>query len=169
MDIFEFAMQMEKDGQTFYEKQAAATRDTELKKILLALAEEEQQHYKYFQRLSQGETDLPVSEMRGNLNTLNKVKNIFHEMSQSPSQTAFGDDERSIWQQALKIEEKAEKFYREKAEVETDKAKKQMLNLIANEEQRHIHMIDGVLSYLKFPDDFAQSAQFRNFQSLEGH
>jgi hypothetical protein len=30
-------------------------------------------------------------------------------------------------------------------------------------------MIDGVLTYLKFPDAFAESAQFKNFQSLEGH
>ncbi len=169
MDIFEFAMQMEMDGQAFYESQAAATKDKELKKILLMLAEEEQQHYNYFKRMASGETELPISEMRGNLGTLDKVKNIFTEMSRKPSEAGFGDDERSIWREALKIEEKAEKFYREKAAEEKNETKKRLLDLIADEEQRHIYMIDGVLSYLKFPDDFAQSAQFKNFQSLEGH
>jgi len=32
-----------------------------------------------------------------------------------------------------------------------------------------VHMIEGVLTYLKFPDAFAESTQFRDFQSLEGH
>ena len=168
MDIYEFAMKMELDGREFYEKQAAATRDKQLKEILLSLAEEENNHYDIFKRLRDNQVTSIGKLATGN-DTLSKVKNIFVEMSQTPGGISFGQDAIAVWTEALQIEEKSVKFYHEKAEAETDAEKKRILEKIADEERTHIHMIDGVLTFLKFPDAFAQSAQFKNFQSLEGH
>ncbi len=169
MDIIEFAMQMELDGKTFYEKQAASATDMELKKMLTMLAEEEDRHYNFFRRLKEGKTQLAVQEINRRSATLNQAKNIFEELSKRQGKKSFGDDVTSAWREALKIEERAEGFYREKAAAETDKDRKRLLHLIANEERNHVHMIDGILTYLKFPDVFADSAQFKHFMSLEGH
>lgn len=169
MDVIEFAMQMELDGKTFYEKNAATATDPELKKMLLMLAEEEQQHYNLFKRLKEGGTHLAVREIDTRPTTLHQVKNIFQELSNREEKKSFGEDVISAWTEALRIEEKAEGFYREKAEIETDEDRKKLFHLIADEERNHIHMIDGILTYLKYPDTFANSAQFKNFMSLEGH
>ena len=168
MDIYEFAMKMELDGQGFYEKQAATTKDKQLKEILLSLAEEEKNHYQIFKRLRDNQVT-SIRELATGNDTLNKVKNIFVEMSQTPGGTSFGEDAVAAWTEALHIEEKSVAFYTEKAQAETDTEKKNILEKIAEEERTHIHMIDGVLTFLKFPDAFAESAQFKNFQSLEGH
>ena len=169
MEIFEFAMKMEMDGKAFYEKQAALASRKELKEILLTLAGEEMQHFMFFKKMRDGETKEAVGELSGQTDTLNKVKNIFVDLSTSKESKSFGDDEIAAWSKALDIEEKAEKFYREKAQIEDDVDKKRLLNMIADEERNHVHMIDGILTYLKFPEAFADSAQFKNFQSLEGH
>jgi hypothetical protein len=169
MDIIEFAMQMELDGKAFYEKNAAIATDPELKKMLTMLAEEERRHYNLFKRLKEGKTPLAIQEVNARAETLNNAKNIFQELSDREEQDSFGQDVLSVWTKALRIEEKAEKFYREKADTEKDAEHKRLLNLIADEERNHINMIDGILTYLRYPDTFADSAQFKNFMSWEGH
>ena len=169
MDIIEFAIKMELDGKAYYEKHARNTTDKDLKKIFLILAEEEEKHFRFFKSLKDGDTKEAANMISGSSKTLKEVQNIFVEMSQSTEKKIFGEDEQAAWQKALEIEEKAEGFYREKAGEESDKEKKSLLNIIADEEQNHVHMIDSILTYLKFPEAFADSAQFKNFQSLEGH
>lgn len=162
-------MQMELDGKKFYESQAADQNDKQLMEILLILAEEEQKHYNYFRTLKENEsqsTDKPVEFQKSNLSN---IKNIFVQLSEMGKQVEFGNENQEIWREAMRIEEKAEKFYREKANEETDEQRKRLLNRIADEEHNHIHMIDGVLAFLKYPDTFAQTSQFKDFQSLEGH
>jgi rubrerythrin len=168
MDIFKFAMKMELDGKAFYEKQAAATADPDLKEILLTLAEEEERHFRFFHELSEDPSFVPAGDAFSAPGTINRVQNIFEELSHNHEKKTFGRDVVSVWMEALHIEEQAVAFYREKAQTEPDPARKSLLLQIAAEESNHVQMIDGVLMYLKHPDTFAESAQFRNFQSLEG-
>lgn len=168
MDILEYAMKMELDGKAYYDKQARNTKNKELKRIFELLSEEEERHYKLFKNMKDGNLSEAKEQLVQSSKTLTKVKNIFVEMSENKS-ADFGEDELSAWTYALGIEEKAESFYREKAEVEKDEEKKKLLSQIADEEKNHVHMIDSVMMYIKFPEAFADSAQFKDFQSLEGH
>lgn len=167
MDVIEFAMKMELDGRAFYEKHAAATSDPDLRQILQTLAEEEDRHYRFFRSLKERPADSPSAAFSAP-GTIRQVQNIFEDMSQNTEPKTFGDDVLSVWTEALRIEEKAVKFYTEQARSETDPARRNLLLKIAAEETNHVYMIDGVLMYLKHPDAFAESAQFKNFQSLEG-
>jgi rubrerythrin len=169
MDILEFAMKMELDGKAFYDKHARRTPDNELKRIFKLLSEEEERHYQFFKKLQDGKHEEAVAQINNSSDTLKQVNNIFIDMTKDNSEKIFGEDELTAWTEALHIEEKAESFYREKAKDETDIEKQKLLIAIADEEQNHVHMIEGVLTYLKFPEAFADSAQFKNFQSLEGH
>ena len=74
-----------------------------------------------------------------------------------------------IFEFAMKMEMDGKKYYESKAALTKEKSLKKILLTLAEEEQHHVHMIESVLSYLKFPEAFAESAQFNNFQSLEGH
>ena len=168
MNMIEFAMKMELDGKTFYLKHASRTSNAELKKILLALAEEEEHHYRYFKRLAENHSDATPSALTG-AQTLETVRNIFEEMSQNTEESPLGGDIISTWKEALGIEEKSARFYDEKTKEEPDSGKREILRKIADEERNHVLMIDGVLTFLKHPAAFAESAQFRNFMSLEGH
>ncbi|MDH4157102.1 MAG: ferritin family protein [candidate division Zixibacteria bacterium] len=169
MEIIDFAMKMELDGKKFYEAHAAQAKNPELTKVLLTLAEEEERHYKYFKRLKEGISDLSAADRSAHNDSLNAVRTLFTELSEGTGKKEFADNVLTVWAEALRIEEKTEKYYREKAAIETDPARKQLLNSIADEERSHVYMIDGVLTYLKHPQAFSDSAQFRNFQSWEGH
>jgi rubrerythrin len=168
MDIIEFALKMELDGKTFYEKQAAAETDPELKQILETLAEEEERHYRFFQTFKDNPNQLPPADTLGSPGAVDRVRNIFEEMSQQTEPRKFSDKAASVWKEALGIEERAVDFYKTRAAEETDAGRKRLLERLAEEETKHVYMIDSVLMYLKDPATFAESAQFRNFQSLEG-
>jgi rubrerythrin len=167
-DIFKFAMKMELDGKAYYEKHAAQTDNPILKEILLTLAEEEQRHFEVFKRLLDDAGDVSGGEILNGNDTLKKVQNIFVELSNSKEEKEFGVDAKEVWTEALRTEEKSEKFYKEQAEKDTDEKRKELFLEIAREENSHIMMIDGILMFLKDPSTFAESAQFKNFRSLEG-
>ncbi len=168
MDILEFAMKMELDGKAFYEKHARNSTDKELKRIFILLAEEEEKHYHFFKAVKDGDSDEASKIITSSTSSLKEVQNIFVEMTKSAEKKTFGDNEQATWLKAMDIEEKAESFYREKASEEENEEQRRLLNMIADEERNHVHMIDSILTYLKFPEAFADSAQFKNFQSLEG-
>jgi rubrerythrin len=167
MDIIEYAMKMELDGMTFYKKHADVTSDPELKQIFTTLVEEEVRHYQIFKKLKDNPADFSEIDLTTPTNR-EAIQNIFEQMSQNNEKKSFGEDVISVWTEALRIEEKAHAFYKEKAETEADPSTKKLMLAIAEEETRHVHMIDAVLMYLKHPETFAQSTQFKDYMSLEG-
>jgi len=168
MDIFEFAMQMELDGQAFYEKGAAATDNAELKKIFLTLAEEEQRHYRIFKNLKEGQLGAAKEFAANRAKTVSIAKNLFQKMAEEGKNSLFGDEARALWKEAIGIEEKSEKMYRDEAAKEKDPERKKILNGIADEEKNHIYLIDNMMSFMNDPQTFVESSQFASFKSWEG-
>jgi len=167
MDIADFAMKMELDGKAYYEKQATLTTNPELKQILLTLAEEEENHYRFFKTMKENPDDLAEAKLTG-ADTIDQVKNIFEEMARQGDKAAFGADAISAWKEARLIEEKSVAFYLKQVAAADDPQRKALLDRIVEEERNHVLMIDGILIFLKQPAAFADSAQFKNFLSLEG-
>ncbi|MCD6249428.1 MAG: ferritin family protein [candidate division Zixibacteria bacterium] len=166
MDVIKYAMQMELDGVKFYEQAARAAPD-KLREIFEHLADEERRHFKFFYSLSEGQTD----KARKNLisDSLGESKNIFVQMIEQNAQTEFSDEVREVWRQAREIEEKAVAMYTDEAEKENNVTRKDLLWKIAEEERRHIYLIENVLSFLIDPQGFAASQQYASFKSAEGH
>ena len=56
MNIYDYAMQLEKDGEKYYLEAADSTSRPGLSKILIMLATAEQIHYAVFERMKRNET-----------------------------------------------------------------------------------------------------------------
>jgi rubrerythrin len=162
MNVFEFAMQMEKDGETFYRDLAQKTDNTGLRTILTMIADEEVKHYNIFKALRDGTPggeSLPASDM------IENSLNIFKQMSDSGEK--FPDDEgnKAHYQKAKEIEEKAARFYTEKAN-ETDNAQdKELLFQIAEEEWRHARLFQEFIDFVSAPDSWMEDAEWGNTRS----
>ncbi len=76
MDIYQFAMQMEKDGEIFYRQLAKECHEPGLVGIFTLLAAEEVTHYQAIKRLSKKENP----SLPGESAILQNVKNIFVSM-----------------------------------------------------------------------------------------
>ena len=169
MDIFEFAMQMELDGKAFYEKGAAAAPNDEIKQILLTLAEEEERHFKIFKRLRDGDVVKAEDFANNRAKTISITKNLFQQMADEGKENLFGDEALGLWKEAIQVEEKSEKMYREEAEKESSDQRKSLWNKIADEEKNHIYLIDNMIRFMTDPNGYTDSARYGNFMSWEGH
>lgn len=77
MNIYDYAMQMEKDGENYYRDSARKIDNAGLKKILGILANAEVKHYDILQKMKKNEkVQMPDTEI------LSNVKNIFVNMKE---------------------------------------------------------------------------------------
>jgi len=162
MNVFEYAMQMEKDGEAYYRdgaEKAAATGNKGLATILNFLADEEVKHYNIFSKLKDGKADsLPAS------NLLNEVKNLFVEMKEAGDSFQFDADAADYYKKAQTVEKESEDFYREKANETTVIHEKDLLNKIADEEARHYRVLGNLAEFVSRPDGWMENAEWNNME-----
>jgi len=162
MNIFEYAMKMETDGKAFYEGHAAKVNSSELKDILLQLANDEQKHYEIFKAMHEGKT--VEYEVTKKTTILKSIKNVFNTLQAAGKDFSFPSDARNIWVEAREIEKKSEDFYREKAGELDDQKQKDILNKIADEEHKHWVTIEYVIQFLDRPKTWLEDAEWNNLE-----
>ena len=159
-NVFEFAMKMEKDGQDFYEDQASRNDNPALKKIWLQLAQDEVKHYEIFKRLRDGEIKEAAAMASLGTVILNTSKTVFEQLPREDFK--FGSDIFAAWEKAKKVELDTEKFYREKAGESKEPDIKNAFSLLADEEHKHVTLIEHVLEFLHQPKSWLDDAEWSN-------
>jgi len=149
MNIYQFAMQMEKDGEHYYRLLAYESSVPGLAKIFTMLADEELKHYNVVERLSRKENDPQLAEVR----ILENVKNIFVSMQAAKEELHIDSTKAaSEYRKARGIEEMSQHFYREKANlVEAGPAREIFLRL-AKEEEQHLRIMENIVEFVSRPE-----------------
>jgi len=110
MDIFEYAMQMEKDGERFYRDLADKANDKAVRSISTKLADDEVLHFQALSKIREGEFTMADTTI------LEDAKNIFEQLKDTPGRFDYPMEYMDLYKQALKIEEASRDFYLEKAD-----------------------------------------------------
>src|SRR5665647_3827648 len=132
MNIYQFAMQMEKDGENYYRLLAKECTVSGLAKIFLMLADEEVKHYNVIERLSRKEKNPQLVAAR----ILENVKNIFVTMQAAKEDLRIDTTKAaSEYRKACALEEMSQKFYLEKAGLVEDGYERQIFLRLAKEEE----------------------------------
>ena len=157
MDIYEYAMQMEKDGENLYREVASKTSDPGLRAILTMLADAEVRHYKLFQNMKNNDKlrmpDAPI---------LNDVKNIFIEMREK-KQFEADVSQVELYKKAQGIEEQTRDFYLAKAEeVATDQ--QEIFLKIAAEEKRHYIILENIIRLVSKADIWLENPEWYHLE-----
>jgi rubrerythrin len=147
MDIYEYAMQMEKDGENYYRQLMQKCKNTGLKNIFAMLADDEVKHYEFIEqlRLKSGQPQVE------NTRLLEKVKNIFIQMKddkQEQDPQVDTTEETNAYRKARDIEEMSRNFYLEKAEEVKDEQAKSLLKKLAKEEEKHLHIMENIVEFV---------------------
>ncbi|MHC4183313.1 MAG: ferritin-like domain-containing protein [Planctomycetota bacterium] len=155
MDIYEFAMQMEKDGRDFYLDLAKKTSNSGLKNILTMMADSEAKHYNVILRMKRNDK----TQYSTDTEVLTKVKNIFTKMKEEKE---FDVDVSQIelYKEALETEKNSQKFYLEKADEEKTPSKKEILLKLADEEKSHCVLLENIISFVSQPDNWLEDSEW---------
>ncbi len=155
MDIFEYAMQMEKDGEDFYREVAQQSPNRGIKTILTMLADEEVRHYNAIEKMKSAE---PVQLAEGSV--LTKAKNVFAQLKESGEKFTSETNQIGLYKKALDIEKKSQDFYTEKAGEVSDTNAKELFLRLAQEEQKHYVLVENIIDFLSRPDTWLENAEF---------
>lgn len=158
MDIFEYAMQMEKDGEEFYRTIADNTTDKALKAIVTMLADDEVKHFQTISQMKAGSVEMAETRI------LNNAKNIFAEIKDSEQSFNESSDQIDLYKQAREIEEKSQNFYAEKAAESANQNHRQILNLMADEEQKHFNLLSTIIDFLSRPKQWLENAEWNHLE-----
>lgn len=159
MDIYEYAMQLEKDGENFYREVASKTGNQGLRAILTMLADAEVRHFNLFQNMkNNAKVRMPDAPI------LNDVKNIFIEMREKKR---FDADVSQIelYKKAQGIEEQTRDFYLAKAE-EVAPDQKEIFLKIATEEKRHYLILENIIRLVSQPDIWLENPEWYHLEDF---
>lgn len=158
MNAYEYAMQLEKEGEVFYRQLAQEANHEGLSKIFNMLAYEEVKHYKMFEKLAKNADTVTVPTME----VFKDAKDVFSEMSKDAVAYNFEDQQIDFYRRAIKTEDKAYQQYLDKANEMTNLQHKEIFLKIAEEELKHKELLENILEYVEQPTAWLESAEFRN-------
>lgn len=157
MDIFDFAMQMEKDGEKYFRELAEQCQDKGLTNILTMMADTEAVHYEVLKKMKgKATTELPTS------NLLTDVKNVFAKMKEEESNFSFDASQPDLYRKAMDIEMKSLEFYQAKAEETEDPDHKALFQKIANEEKEHYRLFQNITEFVTQPDAWMENSEWHH-------
>jgi len=166
MNVFEFAMKMEKDGRAYYEEHAAKETSPALKKIWLQLAKDETKHYEIFRRMKDGQIGEATKMSTMGTQILDTAKTVFEELAAKKQEFKFSRDVFAAWEKAQDVEIETEEFYRRKQQEEKEPQVKKAFGLIADEENKHVNLIEHVLDFLHEPRSWLEDAEWSNINKM---
>lgn len=155
MNIFDYAMQMEKEGEVLYKNFAKDSPQKGLATIFTGLAEQEHKHYKTFKKMKNSEE--PESS---DTTFLNDVKSIFTEWKKEKNKFNFNISQSDLYRKALEIEQKSIDFYMDKSKEINDAKQKEIFERIANEERSHYEVMENIIEFIITPERWVEHAEF---------
>lgn len=157
MNPFAFALKMELDGKIYYEQLAAETRNQNLKKIFHSLAKDEQKHFETIQAMSEHKDFSMVDSA-----VLQEAQNLFQVLLAEKESAVPLSKDLDVYQHAMTIEAKSQKFYEDLAQNEKNPDASALLLKIANEEKKHFIIVDNIYTFMLAPYNFLAWGEFSN-------
>ncbi len=159
MNVFDFAMRMEEEHCSYYEKLAAQARDNEAREIFTLLADSEREHHEHLERLKLGANSGVVQS-----GMLDRVMKFIPELTDGPLPEESLKSDYDGYRHAVKQEEMSIKLYEKLAEQESDPATSQLLRQMADEERHHLEEIENIYDFVETPDTYLAWGEFSNLR-----
>ena len=159
MNIYDYAMQMEKDGENYYRDSAQEINNVGIKKILNILADAEVKHYDILQKMEKNEkVQMPDTEI------LSNVKNIFVKMKEEKDTFGVNISQIELYKKAQEIEKKSQTFYLEKADEVNNQSQRDIFLKIADEEKKHYFILENILNFVSRPQNWLENAEWYHLE-----
>lgn len=147
------AIKQESDGRAFYSEAAEKASNPFAKAVLSALADDEKDHLKRVREIYETLKNRPgwpttsamIARKSGALN-------IFEEKSEKVIESISDNDAAKVLKTSLEMENKAEKFYLDRADAASCSAEKEFYEKLAAEEALHCSIIQRLINLFSSAD-----------------
>ena len=160
MNIYKYAMKMEKDSENYYRELANKTGDVGLRNILKMLANDEVKHYHIIEQMMKTDVSAELAET----DILENAKNIFIKIKGKNLVFNFDLPQIDFYRKAQEMEEKSYKFYIEMSDkAETESHRKIFLKL-AEQEKKHMFLLENLVEFVSRPETWIENAEFNHLE-----
>ena len=144
MQVLDYAMQMELDGEKYYRELATTCMDAGIRGILERMAADEVKHYSTLMQIkAEGPASMNADTVRS------QAKNLFAEVMESGGTFDFNMSELSLYEKARDVEYKARDFYLEHAEEVAEEDAKELFLRLADEECLHADIMSSIVEFVQ--------------------
>lgn len=155
MNIFDFAMQKEKDAEAFYRDLAENSNSEGLKNIYNYLVNAETQHYDVVKHMKEHEKTDTETGILGDVGT------IFNKMSRSKDELLKLDRQQvRVYEKARAIEKESIDLYTEKARETENPDHKRIFRQLAEQEKMHYAIVDQLVETVILPETWVENGEF---------
>lgn len=158
MHIFNLAIALEKEIESFYNKLAQESDSAGLKKIFLQLAMDEKKHRETIAALSRGVAEEPMSPSV----LLVEAEDLFQLLVDEKPSFNLPKDVLEAYRYAMNVEADSSRLYRHAAEKEKNPETKKILLKIAAEEEKHFALVENLYNFVNAPNEYLAWREFSN-------
>ncbi|MCJ7814005.1 MAG: ferritin family protein [Candidatus Atribacteria bacterium] len=158
MNIYKYAMQLEKDSENYYIRLMNKTDDVGLQTILKMLADEEAKHFSIVEQMMKTNTCPELIET----DLLKNAKNIFMKIKGKNLEFNFDLAQADFYRKAQEFEEKSYKHYLEMSDKVEAEAQKNLLLKLAGEEKKHMFLLENLVDFVSRPETWIENAEFNH-------
>jgi rubrerythrin len=159
MNIFDCAIKMEVEARMYYEKLAKATAVPELKNLFTMLAAAEQEHHDALVEMK-GRIDSPKAQFKA----LQEAACVFQPLLAKRGLMAELKEDPDAYKHVVKEEEEGIRFYEELAAQAKDEETREILLMIADEERKHLNIVENIYSFVESPKTYLAWGEFSNLK-----
>lgn len=160
MNIYDYAIQMEKDGEDYYRELGRKANHEGIQFIFTLLADEEVSHYTILKEMKEANPDATLSEKEKDI--LQSAKNIFAKMKDKAEKINFDLPQADFYRQALETEEKSINYYLEMSEKAENDTHKAIFKKLAAEEKKHYFLMENLVNFVSQPILWLEDAEFNH-------
>ena len=159
MDIYQFAINFERENREYYEDLAEKSESERIKNVFLELASEEAKHERIVKQLRDKED---VEDLEFDI--IPKVNEVFEDIKSDMPDSMMPKDQVDVYKKALNMEEKSKDFYSEKAEEVSGQKAKEVLKRLAKEEKKHEDIVRSIIELVNRPDTWLEDAEWYHLE-----
>lgn len=161
MNVFDCAIKIEEEIKKYYEGLEAESLQPEMKHLFGLLAASEEEHRNNLLRLKGS-----MAAAKTDLTGLDGTACSFRPLLTQRELLQVADDDPGLYRFTVREEENEIRFYEQLASVACDEATRSSLLMLAQEERRHLNMMENIYAFVEAPRSYLAWGEFSNLQEL---
>jgi len=155
MDVLQFAIEMELEGERYYRRQSAKYANCPLKTVFDLLANDEAKHA----GILRSKVDGMAYELKAQ-ERLSSRKNLFSGLRDYKPPVEEIPDQAALYHAALEIEQRSIDLYTDLRAKAADAQTQSLFDFLIQEENGHYQILEDVFRFVNRPNEWVESAEF---------
>lgn len=153
MNTIDFAINMELEGQRFFEEQAKLNQDNELHSVFLILADAEKQHAELLKKRKELEP-YTLGDNSIRQDTWTAITELIQMQSENK------EKQLDMYRRAYKLEENSIQLYHDLMAKTSVPENIELYQFLIGQEKEHLKFFEDLVILLTRPEEWVESAEF---------